>query len=121
MGADTVSCQHQDCHLLWSYYASERLSVIHGVSVLAEALGVEHPDRYQGAARLADPEAVLEQTRPIWSAWDMTEDEARGHAYELADPRFAAGVTRCGCGRDRCDEDLISVDVLTAAIRPKLT
>jgi hypothetical protein len=118
IGADTVSCQHQDCHLLWSYYASERLSVVHGVSVLAEALGVQHPDRYQAAARLADPEAVLEQTRQIWSAWEMPEEEARGHAYELADPRFAFGATRCGCGKERCGEDLISVDVLTATTQP---
>jgi hypothetical protein len=121
MGADTVSCQHQDCHLLWSYYASERLSVVHGVSVLAEALGVRHPDRYQAAARLADPEAVLEQTRPVWTAWNMPEDEAREHAYELADPRFAARPTLCACGNERCDEKVITVDVLTATIRPAAT
>ncbi len=118
MGADTISCQHQGCHLLWCYYASERLSVVHGVSVLAEALGVKHPDRFQAAARLGDPEKVLEQTRPIWESWAIPEADARELAGELADPRFSEGVTRCACGKDRCDEQLIAVDVLTARTQP---
>jgi hypothetical protein len=118
MGADTVSCQHQGCHLLWSYYASDRLAVKHYVSVLAEALGVDHPDRFQAAARLGDPEAVLEQTRPIWQAWQLTEARARHLAFELADPRFAEGVTQHACGGGNCGEQLVSIDVLTAEVRP---
>jgi transcriptional regulator with XRE-family HTH domain len=114
LGADTVSCQHQACHQFWSRYATDRLHVVHPVSILAEALGCAHPDRYQAATRLGDPAAIVEQTRPIWSAWHLSEAKALRLAEELADPRFAEGVTSCGCGRERCDEQLISVDVLTA-------
>jgi transcriptional regulator with XRE-family HTH domain len=114
LGADTVSCQHQACHQLWSRYATDRLHVVHPVSVLAEALGCAHPDRYQAATHLGDAAAVVEQTRPIWSAWHLSEAKALRLAEELADPRFADGVTSCGCGRERCDEQLISVDVVTA-------
>src|SRR5205085_681326 len=95
--------------------ASDRLSVRHAVSIVAEALGVEHPDRYQAASRLGDPRAIVEQTRPIWTTWGLTEDRARELATLVADPRYAAGVTECGCGKggDGCRENLISVDVLT--------
>jgi transcriptional regulator with XRE-family HTH domain len=119
MGADTISCQHQGCHRIWSYYASDRLQVRHAVSVLAEALGCDHPDRYQAAALLADPEQVFEQTRPIWQSWAMPEEEARSLADELVDTRFSGGVTSCGCGGGpACRESLITVDVLSAAVSP---
>jgi transcriptional regulator with XRE-family HTH domain len=119
MGADTISCQHQGCHRIWSYYASDRLQVRHAVSVLAEALGCDHPDRYQAAALLANPEDVFEQTRPIWSAWAMPEAEARSLARELVDTRFSDGVTSCGCGGGgACNEQLITVDVLSATVGP---
>ena len=116
-GADTVACQHQGCHMAWGRYASDRMAVRHAVSILAEALGVEHPDRYQAASRLGDPRAIVEQTRPVWTTWGL--DDAR--AYELAklvaDKRYAAGVTECGCGKggDGCRERLISVDVLSGS------
>jgi hypothetical protein len=116
-GADTVACQHQGCHMAWGRYASDRLAVRHAVSILAEALGVEHPDRYQAASRLGDPRAIVQQTRPVWTTWGL--DDAR--AYELAklvaDTRYAAGVTECGCGKggDGCRESLVSVDVLTGS------
>jgi transcriptional regulator with XRE-family HTH domain len=119
MGADTVACQHQGCHLLWSYWTSDRLAVMHGVSILAEALGVKHTDRFQAAARLGDPSAVLEQTRPVWTKWGIPEEEARELAEEFSDPRFGAGVTRCGCGGDECGERLISIDVLTGQQRER--
>ena len=113
-GADTVACQHQGCHMAWGRYASDRLAVRHPVSILAEALGVDHPDRYQAASRLGDPREIVEQTRPVWTTWDMTEERALELAKLVADPRYAAGVTSCGCGKGgSCREDLISVDVLT--------
>jgi transcriptional regulator with XRE-family HTH domain len=111
MGADTVACQHQGCHLLWCYYASDELSVMHGVSLLAEALGVRHPDRFQAAARLGDPELVLAQTRPMWQAWGMPEKRARDLAYEFSDPKLADDST-CACGGEKCEERVISIDAL---------
>jgi len=118
-GADTIACQHQGCHQIWSRYASEGLRVRHAVSILAEALGCAHPDRYQAAVHLASADEVVAQTRPIWSTWGMSENEALGLAKNLADPRYAAGVTQCSCGREgsRCNESLIDIDVVTATTR----
>lgn len=113
-GADTVACQHQGCHMAWGRYASDRMAVRHAVSILAEALGVDHPDRYQAASRLGDPLAIVGQTRPVWTTWGLTEARAHELAKIVADTRYAAGVTECGCGKgDGCEEDLITVDVLT--------
>jgi len=49
----------------------------------------------------------------------MSETEALGLAKSLADPRFAAGVTQCACGREGggCNESLIDIDVVTATAR----
>jgi hypothetical protein len=118
-GADTIACQHQGCHQIWSRYASDGLRVQHAVSILAEALGCSHPDRHQAAVRLATADEVVAQTRPIWSTWGMNETEALGLAKGLADPRFAAGVTQCACGREDggCKEPLIDIDVVTATTR----
>jgi Fe-S oxidoreductase len=120
-GADTVACQHQGCHQAWSRYASDRLAVRHPISIVAEALGVAHPDRYQAATRIGDPKEIVEQTRPVWSTWDITEGRALELAKLIVDPRYAAGLTQHACGRDggSCGEKLISVDILTATSRPK--
>ncbi len=118
-GADTIACQHQGCHQIWSRYASDGLRVEHAVSILAEALGCAHPDRFQAAVRLATADEVVAQTRQIWSTWGMSETEALGLAKILADPRFAAGVTQCSCGGEGggCKESLIDIDVVTATSR----
>ncbi len=115
-GADTVACQHQGCHMAWGRYASDRLAVRHPVSILAEALGVDHPDRYQAASRLGDPSEIVEQTRSVWTTWGISDERALELAKMVADPRYAAGVTECGCGKGgACQEQLISVDVLTGS------
>ena len=119
-GADTIACQHQGCHQIWSHYASDGLRVQHAVSILAEALGCAHPDRYQAAVRLPSVDAIVEQTKPLWSSWDLSEAKARELAGLIADDRFAAGVTACSCGGDgNCREQLIDVDVLTATATPR--
>jgi Fe-S oxidoreductase len=119
-GADTMACQHQGCHQIWSRYASEGLEVKHAVSILAEALGCDHPDRYGAASRLGTVDEVVRQTRPIWTTWGMGEDEARALAKPFVDARFAAGVTACSCGGEgRCREELIDIDVLSATTRPR--
>ena len=119
-GADTVACQHQGCHQAWSRFASDRLAVRHPVSIVAEALGCANPDRYQAAAVIGDPKEIVEQTRPVWMTWDITEERALELAKMIADPRYAAGVTACACGGESsCKEKLISVDILTATARPR--
>jgi Fe-S oxidoreductase len=118
-GADTVSCQHQSCHALWSRYASDRLAVRHAVSILAEALGCAHPDRYQAAARLGNPDEFLSQTREVWQSWSMTESRARELAAGISDPTYADAATQHSCGgHGDCRENLVTVDVLAGALRP---
>jgi Fe-S oxidoreductase len=118
-GADTVSNQHQNCHLAWSRYISDRLSVRHAVSILADALDCAHPDRRQAAIRLGDPEAFMEQTRPNWQSWGISEARARELSAAISNPTYADAAAHCSCGGGgRCRENLISIDVLTGSSRP---
>jgi hypothetical protein len=119
-GADTIACQHQYCHEIWGRLASDRMAVRHGVSILAEALGCAHPDRQQAASWLGDPREIVEQTRPNWTSWRMSEGQAMELAEQVADPNYAAGVSQCSCGHEGggCAENLISIDVLAGRAEP---
>jgi transcriptional regulator with XRE-family HTH domain len=112
LGADTVSPQHQDCSRLWAAFASTDMAVRHAVSIVAEALGCDHPDRVQAAYMLGDPDAVVEQTRPIWSAWGLSEDQARTIARREYKPAAAAEVAGCRCGSGTCGRQVGRIDVL---------
>ena len=115
-GANVVSPSHQTCLQKWSPFSSDRVRVRHVMSLLAEALGVDHPDRYTAASRLGDTDAILDQTRPIWSQWSMSEDQARETVRGVFDPAFSVG--ECACGRSvagQCGhrgEDIIPIDVV---------
>jgi transcriptional regulator with XRE-family HTH domain len=109
-GADTVASTHFSCHQMWGRYASDRLAVRHPVSILAEALGCEHPDRAQAANHLGDPVEVVRQTRPIWQTWGITEERALELASDSVYPT-TGGLTGCTCDVHAPD-DLISIDVL---------
>jgi len=117
-GADTVSPQHQSCLQMWQPFASESVRVRHIVSLLAEALGVSHPDRYQAASRLGDTDAIVEQTQPIWTKWGMTRERAFQTARGMFDPAYRSTDSICACGKpagEQCGnggEHVISVDVL---------
>jgi transcriptional regulator with XRE-family HTH domain len=104
-GADTICPQHQDCLRTWEPFASERVRVRHVMSLLAEALGVGHPDRYLAASRLGDTRAIVAQTRPVWSAWGMSEERAYETARGMFDPVYQTAGGCDGCGRgpgERC-------------------
>jgi hypothetical protein len=120
LGGDTVACQHQGCHKIWSKFAGDDMTVQHSVSILAEAMGCAHPDRYQAATRIGDAAEIVEQTRNNWESWGLAEADAMALAQEyLVDERYAAGVTACSCGAgEGCSEGLISIDVLRATARP---
>jgi transcriptional regulator with XRE-family HTH domain len=112
LGADTVSPQHQDCSRLWAAFASTDMAVRNAVSIVAEALGCDHPDRVQAAYMLGDPDEVVEQTRPIWSAWGLKENEARTIARREYKPQAAAKVVGCACGSGACGQQVGPIDVL---------
>ena len=121
-GADTMAPMHHTGQQWWSRLSSDRLAVRHPFSILAEALGVGNPDRYQAACKLGDPEAGLEHLRPVWSAWGMSEARARQLSTSIFDPAYADG-THCGCGgKGGCrGEELIDIDLLTAKPRPRIS
>jgi hypothetical protein len=108
-GADTVSCQHHNCHRTWSRFASEELRVQQCVSIVAEALGVASDDRYQRMALLGETEAIVSQTEPIWRSWGLDRSTATEYAKRIFDPKYAARPT-CACGGDvsKCTESEVT-------------
>jgi hypothetical protein len=117
-GADTMSAAHHTGQQWWLRFSSDRLTVRHPISLLADALGVASPDRYQAACKLGDPEAIVEQTRPMWTSWGLSEERARTLSQAIFDPAYAAGPSRCACGgQGSCQEQLMMVDVLTATVQ----
>jgi transcriptional regulator with XRE-family HTH domain len=112
LGGDTVSPQHQDCSRLWAAFASTDMAVRNAVSIVAEALGCDHPDRVQAAYMLGDPDEVVEQTRPIWTAWGLSEDQARTIAHREYKPAAAAKVVGCACGSGSCGRQVGPIEVL---------
>ena len=104
-GADTISCQHHNCHRTWSRFASDGLRVQQCVSIVAEALGVVSPDRDQAVARLGDTETIVEHTAPYWRSWGLDRDDATEVARRTFDAKYADRPT-CACGGDvsKCTE-----------------
>lgn len=104
-GADTISCQHHNCHRTWSRFASERLRVQQCVSIVAEALGVVSEDRYQTCALIGDTDAIVERTQPYWQTWGLERETAAGLARKTFDPKYAERPS-CPCGGDvsKCTE-----------------
>jgi Fe-S oxidoreductase len=117
-GADTICWSHFSDHYIWGRYASDRLAVRHPVSILAEALGCDHPDRAQAAGHLGDPAEVVRQTRPIWSTWGLTEADALELATSSIYPTTGE-FTGCRCGT-HSETDVIPIDVVRGA-SPGLT
>jgi len=111
-GADTVSPQHQECSRIWAPFAGVDMAVRNPVSLVAEALGCGHPDRSEAAFLLGDPDAIVEQTQPIWTSWGLTEEKAREIAEREFNPLAAANVIGCSCGRGACGREVAEIDVL---------
>jgi Fe-S oxidoreductase len=105
-GADTISCQHHNCHRTWSRFASESLRVEQCVSIVAEALGVRSPDRYQEFAQLGETDRVVDRTERIWRTWGIDRAEATDLARKTFDPKYVAKPS-CPCGGDvsKCTEE----------------
>lgn len=96
-GADTLVTLYHSCTRELSKFASDRLAIKHYVSLLAMALGVAKPDRFSEYWRLADPQKVMEASRPNWSSWGISEDEALRLAHKYFVPSYAQDVPDCPC------------------------
>jgi hypothetical protein len=99
--ANSVVTHAHWCQREWQKFATDQVGVDHFISVLAEALGCQHPDRYHEYWRLRDPDAVVELARPNWESWGLTEADARRVAHKHFEPHFSGFLnTDCACGGD---------------------
>jgi Fe-S oxidoreductase len=96
-GADTLVTLYHGCTRELGKFASERLSVRHFISVIAAALGVSKPDRFSQYWRLADPQKIMEASRPNWESWGISEDEALRLAHKYFVPSYAVNAPECPC------------------------
>jgi len=114
VGADAIVTPHHKCHREWSKLGSERLPVLHYTSVLAEALGITIPDRFQILWRVGDVDQIMEMTRPQWESWGITPSRARQMVLKYFVPEYAEAVQQCPCDGN-CFETVITPDVTAPA------
>jgi hypothetical protein len=96
-GADALVTLYHGCTRELGKFASDRLTITHYISVLARALGVSAPDRFSEYWRLADPVKVMEASRPNWSSWGISEEEALRLAHKYFVPSYAENIPECPC------------------------
>ncbi|MDE0168991.1 MAG: heterodisulfide reductase-related iron-sulfur binding cluster [bacterium] len=101
-GAEIVVTPYHACQKQWSKLASHKLGVRHWMSVLADALGVGVEDRFQAYWRLADPEAIVRLSRPAWSSWGISPEDAYEHARTHFTAAFSESIHDCECGGSGC-------------------
>lgn len=115
LGADAITTHHHMCHREWCKFGSDRLPVLHYQSLLAEALGIRIPDRFQALWKLGDPQKVLEQTRRHWESWGMDEKDARHVVKHHFMPEYASQVQRCPC-EGNCTEAVAGTGAAAAGL-----
>jgi cysteine-rich protein len=96
-GADVIVTPHHSCHREWCKFGSDQLPIMYYQSLVAEALGIHVPDRFQILWRTGDPGKILELTRPHWQSWGITEADAREMVKKFFIPEYAAAVDKCPC------------------------
>lgn len=101
-GADTLVTPYHKCQMEWSKFASKKLAVREWMSVLAEALGVGYADRFTTYWHLGEPQEIVDRSRPEWTSWGLTEEEALDVARRHFVARYAADVHHCDCGGAGC-------------------
>lgn len=111
VGADVIVTPHHSCHREWCKFGSDRLPIMYYQSLVAEALGIHVPDRFQILWRTGDPDKILEMTRPHWQSWDIAEPEARELVKKFFVPEYAAAVDKCPC-EGNCFETRIEPSAL---------
>ncbi|HUN45093.1 MAG TPA: heterodisulfide reductase-related iron-sulfur binding cluster [Stellaceae bacterium] len=75
------SCHREICH----QEAAHPLAIVNYISLLGEAMGIEHPDVYKRWKLMADPDAILAEARPFIEANGLDPDRVR----EVVNASFA--------------------------------
>ena len=71
--ADVLATVHSSCHReMCGHEANYPFTIVHYISLLGEALGIEHPDTFKRYRIQADPEATFSDVAPYVAAkgWD---------------------------------------------------
>jgi hypothetical protein len=82
-GANELVFVHHQCFREWGKFASDRLTVRHYISVLADAMGLARPNRYHTCWSLPTIEDIVDETTPAWQSWDLTRTDAISLATEI--------------------------------------
>lgn len=96
-GADTIVTLYHGCTRELGKFANDRIKIRHYISLVAEALGVEKPDRFSEYWRLGNVEQVLEASRHNWESWGISETEARRLVHRYFVPSYAMDAPDCPC------------------------
>jgi heterodisulfide reductase subunit D len=84
MGAESIATLYHSCHREWCELENDGLGVRNYISLVAEALGCGHTDRYKAYKNAGDPESPLERFRAAWGSHGLSDHRAR----ELARKHF---------------------------------
>jgi Cysteine-rich domain len=109
--AEVIVTPHHACHREWCKFGSDRLPIMYYQSLVADALGIHIPDRFQILWRTGDPNKILDLTRPHWESWNISEPEAREMVKKFFVPEYAAAVDKCPC-EGNCFQTMIEPSVL---------
>lgn len=103
-GASVIAPVDKFCQREWSKFAADDIPVRHYLSIVADALGCDEPDRFQLLWQLRDTKAILEATRPYWESWGVDEKTATWLVARQFDSGHTGFDPKCGCGGDpdRC-------------------
>jgi Fe-S oxidoreductase len=114
-GANVISPVDKFCQREWSKFAADDIPVRHYLSIVADALGCDEPDRFQLLWQLHDTKAILEATRPYWTSWGVDEKTATWLVARQFDSSHTGFEPICACGGDpdRCTTGKFKSDAHT--------
>lgn len=103
-----MTSTHFNCHRRWGRYASDRPAARQLISILAEALGCDHPEPRASRALPRRSRRNGPVNASIWITWGLSDAGA-----------IIGGLTGCSCDVHK-PRDIIPIDVVRG-ISPGLT
>ena len=81
---DILATLYHSCHReICQEEAHYPFAIVNYISLLGEAMGIEHPDVYKRYKLRADPEAVFEEVQPSPCERTRSRPSSRGPAQSL--------------------------------------